>query len=217
MIIIRDDLIGGTKMVCMPLIEEKGILEYVYASPVYGGFQISLSMYFGSKMTIFCAKRNIMHKNTLRCKELGANIIEVPYGYLSVVEKHAREYCKKPYCKKIIFGGSDYIDAIETHVTNTMNKINKNNEINEIWCAVGSGTLVSAICRACPNIKVYGVMVGGNVNIQYPNLELIKYPKPFAYECRFKADFPSMPNYDLKAYEMCMQHYKEHVLFWNVL
>ena len=29
MIIVRDDLMGGTKMVCMPFIEEDGIDEYV--------------------------------------------------------------------------------------------------------------------------------------------------------------------------------------------
>lgn len=210
--IIRDDLIGGTKMVVMPLIEEVGIQEYVYASPVYGGFQISLSTYFGNKMTIFCAKRNIMHPNTIRCKNLGATIIEVPYGYLSVVEKHARDYCQKPFCKKIIFGGSDYIDAIEKHV------LSKNiKDIDEIWCAVGSGTLVSAICRACPDIKVYGVVVGGKVNVSFPNLQLIQYPKPFSYECRLKVDFPSMPNYDLKAYDLCLKYGKGRVLFWNVL
>jgi len=95
MFIVRDDLLGGTKIVCMPLIEDDLIEEYVYASPVYGGFQISLSTYFGKKTTIFCAKRNKLHPNTIICKNLGATIIEVPYGYLSVIEKKAREYCSE--------------------------------------------------------------------------------------------------------------------------
>jgi len=214
MIIVRDDLMGGTKMVCMPFIEEDGIDEYVYASPVYGGFQISLAQYFGKRATIFCAKRNFLHPNTVKCKELGATVIEVPYGYMTVVEKRAREYADKPRCKKIVFGAKDYVDVISDHITRVMTKYSN---VQEIWCAVGSGTLVSAICKACPTIQVYGVCVGGAVNIQYPNLHLIKYPKPFEYESKQKAPFPSMPNYDLKAYEICLRESKGNVVFWNVL
>ena len=209
--VLRDDLMGGTKMVCMPFIQENDY-EYVYASSVYGGFQISLSLYFGKSLTIFCAKRNVMHPNTLRCKELGANIIEVPFGYLSVIEKKAREYSQKPNCKKIIFGGKDYIDAIEKYAASLKLK-----GIDEIWCAVGSGTLVSAICRAYPNIKVYGVTVGGKVKIDYPNLTLLEYHKPFSYESKLQLDFPSMPNYDRKAFEVCLLKSDGNVLFWNVL
>jgi hypothetical protein len=207
MIIVRDDLIGGTKMVCMPSIEEEGVEEYVYASPVYGGFQISLSKYFGKKMTIFCAKRNFLHPNTVKCKSFGATIVEVPYGYMSVVEKKAREYANKPQCKKIVFGGKEYKGPIINHITKVMSKYTN---IDEIWCAVGSGTLASSI-------QVYGVCVGGNVNLSYPNLHLIKYPKPFEYESKQVAPFPSMPNYDLKAYEICLQQSKGKVVFWNVL
>ena len=216
MIIVRDDLMGGTKMVCMPYIEEEGIDEYVYASPVYGGFQISLAQYFGKKATIFCAKRNFLHPNTVRCKELGATVIEVPYGYMTVVEKRAREYADKPRCKKIVFGAKDYIEPIVAHVKKVMAS---HKDIEHIWCAVGSGTLVSAICIACPTIQVYGVCVGGAVDISFNNLQLIKYPKPFEYESKQKAPFPSMPNYDLKAYEICLRDHNpdRNVLFWNVL
>jgi len=214
MIIVRDDLIGGTKMVCMPWIEEDGIDEYVYASPVYGGFQITLAKHFGKRATIFCAKRNFLHPNTVKCKELGATVVEVPYGYMTVVEKRAREYADKPRCKKIVFGAKDYIEPIREHVVKVMTKYK---DIDEIWCAVGSGTLASAICLACPTIQVYGVCVGGAVSISFDNLHLIKYPKPFEYESKQKAPFPSMPNYDLKAYEVCLQQSKGRVVFWNVL
>jgi hypothetical protein len=43
--VLRDDLLpGGTKSILMPSIIGDS-LEYVYASPVYGGFQIALSAY----------------------------------------------------------------------------------------------------------------------------------------------------------------------------
>ena len=45
--ILRDDLlIGGTKSILMSSLDnETHINEFVYASPVYGGFQIALSAY----------------------------------------------------------------------------------------------------------------------------------------------------------------------------
>ncbi len=57
--VLRDDLLtGGTKSILMPSIIGDD-LEYVYSSPVYGGFQIALSAYCQSvnkKATILWLK-----------------------------------------------------------------------------------------------------------------------------------------------------------------
>jgi hypothetical protein len=222
--VVRDDLLpGGTKSILMPLIDDPAITEFVYASPVYGGFQIALAMYcksVGKRATIFCAKRNVMHANTLKCIANGANVIEVPYGYLSVVEKKAREYCQcKSHIKKIIFGASTYENKllIAERVQQVIKALGK--EPDEIWCAVGSGTLISSILMAVsPNVKVFGVQVGADFKETSPNLTIIKYPKPFDKESKIKVDFPSTPNYDLKAFEICLKQKGEGtILFWNVL
>jgi len=225
--ILRDDiLVGGTKSILMKSIVNDDFDEYVYASPVYGGFQIALSAYCQSvnkKATIFCAKRKNKHTNTLKCESFGATIIEIPYGYLNVVEKKARDYCNnKLKTKKIIFGvnTSESKILIADRVKNVLNELNK--PIDEIWCAVGSGTLISGILQGVSNnIKVIGVQIGGKYNIdeRFTNLEIIKYPKPFEYESKLKVDFPSTPNYDLKALELCIKHNtnKKNILFWNVL
>ena len=85
--VLRDDLLkGGTKSILMPSIIGDD-LEYVYASPVYGGFQIALSAYCQSvnkKATIFCAKRKEMHPNTLKCQMKGYKIYYVSRLCLSV-------------------------------------------------------------------------------------------------------------------------------------
>ena len=111
--VLRDDLLdGGTKSILLEGIEKQypDIMEYVYASPVYGGFQIALSAYCkkkGLKATIFCAKRKHKHTNTLKCIQYGANVIEVYPGYLSVVEKRARDYCEqKSPVHKFVFGAN---------------------------------------------------------------------------------------------------------------
>ena len=102
--VLRDDLLpGGTKSILIDsLVHEvhdyDNVNEIVYASPCYGGFQIALSIFCknnNKKATIFCAKRKVRHPNTETCVQNGANVVEVPYGYLSVVEKYAREYVRE--------------------------------------------------------------------------------------------------------------------------
>lgn len=227
--ILRDDLLeGGTKSILLEELKMQypHITEYVYASPVYGGFQIALSAYCkknGLKATIFCAKRTQKHSNTLKCIEYGANIIEVYPGYLSVVEKRARDYCeKKAYVHKFVFGANtpENINIITKRAKKVLEQLQS--EPDEIWVAVGSGTLVKGILQAVNHAKVYGVLVGADFEYSHPNLTLIKYPKPFESESRLKIDFPSMANYDRKALELCLSRFEGRnsntdVLFWNVL
>ena len=93
---------------------EKGIKEYVYASPVEGGFQLALSKNLGKQATIFVAKRNTMHDNQKEILENGSKVIEVPFGYLSNVESKARHYseAENKGRKLIEWGGSTYVDLI---------------------------------------------------------------------------------------------------------
>ena len=282
--VLRDDLLpGGTKSILIDslLVNHHHVNELVYASPCYGGFQIALSIYCknnNKKATIFCAKRKIRHPNTEICIQNGANVVEVPYGYLSVVEKHAREYLREPrfhhtpslQTKGIILGaggvlvgglaplvplkiafGANSPENITIIASRAKRVIESFTNIygkppDEIWCAVGSGTLISGIIQAVaemqgaqcltPNcqapcskesegspLKIYGVQVGKEFNgSQFSNVTILVYPKPFEYASKLKIDFPSMPNYDLKAFELCLEHnenshHNKKVLFWNVL
>ena len=226
--VVRDDLLpGGTKSILLSEInkENPDTKEFVYASPVYGGFQIALSIYCKShnkKATIFCAKRTKQHANTLKCIENGANVIEVDYGYLSVVEKKAREYCiGKPYVEKIIFGASTHKNKLI--IAKRVQQVMKTIPFipDEIWCAIGSGTLISGILLGTRNINIVGVQVGAEFKEEHTHLRIIKYPKSFDKESKIKIDFPSMPNYDLKAFELCLKDFElnstKKILFWNVL
>jgi threonine dehydratase len=226
--VVRDDLLpGGTKSILLSEInkENPDTKEYVYASPVYGGFQIALAIYCKNhniKATIFCAKRTKKHTNTLKCIENGANIIEVPFGYLSVVEKKAREYCiGKPNVEKIVFGASTNKNKII--IAKRVQLVMKSLHFipDEIWCAIGSGTLISGILLGTNNINIVGVQVGSEFKELHNKLRIIKYPKSFDKESKIKIDFPSMPNYDLKAFELCLKNFEmnkdKKILFWNVL
>lgn len=215
---MRDDFLnGGTKSVLMPSLIKAG-KKYVYASPVFGGFQIALAAYCGRNATIFCAKRSVKHENTREVERLGAKVIEVPHGYMSVVEARAREYAAKNGAVKLVFGAksAENIKIIADRVRNVIAEIGR--EPDEIWCAVGSGTLATAILSATETAIVNGVQVGMDSDITHERFRLYKYPTGFDKPSKFPAPFKSMPNYDLKAFEFCVKYKgKGNILFWNVL
>lgn len=220
--VLRDDVLpGGTKSVLMPSIIGDAE-EYVYASPVYGGFQIALSAYLqrkpGKRATIFCAKRKEQHPNTKQCIAYGAKVIEVPYGYLSVVEKRARDYCAETGAEKLTFGAKT--ESNISILADRMRQVTKvlGREPDEVWCAIGSGTLVEGILEGTIKAKVFGVQVGAEYNREHERLKVLPYHLGFDRPAKASAPFPSVPNYDLKAWEYCMKHKGSgNVLFWNVL
>jgi tryptophan synthase beta subunit len=235
--VLRDDLLsGGTKSVLANQIVKQNIdkKEFIYASPVYGGFQIALSIYcklYNKQAVIFCARHKIKHKNTLICKQLGAKIVEIYPGYLSVVQHRAIQYANKSDNRYYINFGA-YSEQNIGLLVNRVEKViekwkkdpsvpSKKTEPDEIWVAVGSGTLLSAILHATKKTHIYGVQVGANVDIKDPRVTIIKYNKPFEYESKFETPFDSMAHYDRKAFEMLI-HYrgynpKKNILFWNVM
>ena len=95
-LVVRDDLFpGGTKARFLPLLFT-GADEVVYASPAEGSAQTALATagqkQLGKRATIFVAERTNPHDRTRMAEGLGANIMQVPYGYLSTVQKRAEEY-----------------------------------------------------------------------------------------------------------------------------
>lgn len=233
--VLRDDLLpGGTKSILANEIvkQNKDKKEFVYASPVYGGFQIALSIYcklYNKQAVIFCARHKIKHKNTLICKNLGAKIMEIYPGYLSVVQHRALEYSNKKADRYYINFGAYSEQNLQLLVKRAQKVLDKWRKVShntakepdEIWVAVGSGTLLTSILNATKTSRIYGVQVGAEVDITDPRVTILKYGKPFEYESQFEVPFESMAHYDRKAFEMLIQnrgyHPKKNILFWNVL
>lgn len=225
--VLRDDLLeGGTKSILANFIIQQHIDkdQFVYASPAVGGFQVALSIYcklYNKQAIIFSAKRRSPHRHTLLCKDLGAIIADVSPGYLSVVQHRAKQFCYgNDQAHYIDFGAySDiHIDLLSNRCEMVIDKLGY--EPDEIWCAVGSGTLLSSILKATKTAHIYGVVVGADCHIVDPRVILIKYDKPFDYESKFPTPFPSNANYDRKAFETLMKYrngYDRSILFWNVM
>ena len=72
--------------------------------------------------------------------------------------------------------------------------------------------MVTSISDACIKkgfkTKIYGVQVGAEFITDRQNIEIIKYEKSFEKPSKYKCPFPSMENYDLKAFEKCIEKHK---------
>jgi hypothetical protein len=217
--VIRDDLYpGGTKARFVPRLFE-GTREVVYASPAQGGAQYALA-YVARDLqklaTIFVAARRKPHPRQIEARNLGANIVEVPFGMLSNVQAKARDYAQQTGTVLAPFG-MDMPEAIDL-IANAA--ISLKQKPDEVWCAAGSGTLSRALQKAWPDAQHFAVAVGRNIPAQMLGKALqIRYPRPFEQHARTVPPFPADPHYDAKAWEFCLaraHRLGRRVLFWCV-
>ena len=93
-LVVRDDLLpGGTKARFLDIIFE-GADEVVYASPAEGGAQTALATVarqLGKRATIFVARRAKPHPRTIEAANLGASVVSVDPGYLSLTPSLRRQ------------------------------------------------------------------------------------------------------------------------------
>lgn len=215
--VVRDDLYpGGTKARYIAgLFDEAD--EIVYGSPAEGGAQTALAQCAaaaGKKATIFLAKRAQPHARAFMAKRLGAKVVQVSPGYLSVVQARAKAYAEHVGATLAPFG-MDFPKASEAI---TEAALSTGLDPQEVWAAAGSGTLARGLARAWPGARLRFVQVGREITpAEIGNGEVIAHPLAFSKECKSKPPFPSDPHYDAKAWEMCKaQHGAGLVLFWNV-
>jgi len=136
--VVRDDLHpGGTKARFIGQVFD-GVQEAVYASPPEGGAQTALAHVaraLGKKAPIFVAQRAKPHARTLEAARMGAKVVSVSPGYLTVVQSRARQYCRDSGASLIPFG-ADIPGSVEALAAAALAT---GLEPDEVWCAAGSG------------------------------------------------------------------------------
>ena len=215
--VVRDDLFpGGTKARFIATLFEEAE-ELVYASPAQGGAQYALATVarrLGKKATIFVAKRRKPHPRTLEARALGAQVYQVPCGYMTVVQARARTYAEDTGARLLPFGLDVPIaqDAIASAAASL------GIEPEEVWCAAGSGVLARALAKAWPAARLHAVQVGRPlIPAEVAGGVIHIYPRRFEQTCRQFPPFPSDPHYDAKAWELCRERaHGKRTLFWNV-
>jgi hypothetical protein len=216
-LVVRDDLFpGGTKARFLGTLFE-GVDEVVYASPAEGGAQVALATVarqLGKQATIFVARRAIPHPRTMEAAQIGAKVISVAPGYLSVVQSRARDYCARTGARLMPFGG-DMPEAINTIAAAARAT---GVEPDEVWCASGSGVLARGLAAAWPHARRHAVQVGRTLTPQdVLGAMIYVYPAPFSSVARCTPPFPSDAGYEAKAWEVAMAHKGPgRIVFWNV-
>ncbi len=215
--VVRDDLFpGGTKARFLPILFE-GADEVVYASPCEGGAQTALAhtaAKLGKRATIFIAKRKQPHDRAIEAKRMGAKVMQVPCGYLNVVQARAREYCKRTGALLAPFG----VNLPEALATIAAAARACGVVPDEVWCASGSGVLARSLAIAWPDARRHVVQVGRTLSSKdVANATIHVAPIPFAKATKAATPFPSCPHYDAKAWQICRARKGSGtVLFWNV-
>jgi hypothetical protein len=219
--VVRDDLyLGGTKARYLArLFAEPGVDELVYASPAEGGAQTALAhcaAAAGKRATIFVAKRAEPHPRARLAKRLGATVVQIAPGYLSVVQAKAKAYCAETGAKLVPFG-ADLPEAIEDIAAAALSI---GVQPDEFWCASGSGVLARGLAAAWPNADRHVVQVGRKLEPDdVAGAHIHVHPLDFGQRPKARAPFPSDPHYDEKAWEICRDLANRDgrtVVFWNV-
>lgn len=212
--VVREDLFpGGTKARYVPRLFDRAD-EIVYATPAQGGAQYAIAFVanqLGKRATFFVAKRDNPHPRAWEAKRLGAKIVQVPFGMLSVVQARAREYAKETGATLAPFGMDmpEAIDIIAAAARST------GEDPDEIWCAGGSGVLGRSLRRAWPKAALHVVMVGRKAT-PVEGADHIFFPRPFEWRAA-QPPFSSDPHYDAKAWWLCKERAQgKRVLMWNV-
>lgn len=216
-LVVRDDLYpGGTKARFIGAFFVDAD-EAVYASPAEGGAQTALATVarqLGKRATIFVADRKVLHPRTIEAARLGAKIVRIRPGYMSVVQARARDYCARTGARLVPFGVDtpEVIEAIAAAARSLAI------EPDEVWCAAGSGVLARGLARAWPTAWRHVVQVGRELSpAEVTGAAIHVYPAPFGREAKSKPPFPSDPHYDAKAWEFCVaKRGRGNVLMWNV-
>jgi len=218
--VVRDDLLnGGTKRRAFTIYvkSKPEVDEFVYASTRQGYAQLSLDYDcrdLGKKCTV-TVPQGERYWLTNKAVEVGANIIEVPMGYLTNIQAKAKKYCFDNGAHLIPFGG-DHPVIIEA-MTQTALSLGVNPK--EVWTVMSSGVLSRGLQAAWPDAKVYGVRIGHNTTRrEQGRAETFKSDYKFHQECKEpeRPPFPSSLTYDSKAWMFIKEHASKGSLFWNV-
>lgn len=213
--VVRDDDVpGGTKRrVLDKLLPELPEREFVYASPAFGFAQYALAIAAagcGKQATIFVAARKKLHPRTRAAAYAGANIVEVPNGYLSNVQAKAKDYAESRGARYFEFGADDprFIEIYADLARST------GESPSEVWCVAGSGVTARALKQAWPDAIIHAVKIGAEPDAG--QAVIYEAPEDFEQPAKDPPPWPSCPEYDAKAWQFIKRHASPGALFWNV-
>jgi len=221
--VVREDLINGSSKVRASdyLVSTlNGIDELVYGScPATGHAQIALSVLakrYGKKAVVFMAERSLdkLTKQQKHAIREGVDFRWVKMGMLNVTESHAKKYANENEEKRLLVPiGVDHPAVVAGYAVIARRM---GIQPKEVWTVGSSGTLTRGLQQGWPDADFHCVAVGHKGD--YGRAKVYQCPLTFPQNVK-KEDappFPSVSNYDAKAWKYMREHASEGALFWNV-
>lgn len=220
--VLRDDVLeGGSKLRFLPFLVH-GAQEAVFGGPFCGGAPHALSVWgreSGRKVTLFYAAREKLHTRQIAAKRNGAKLVLVRPGYMTVVQKRARDYAKEAGALFLPLG-FDLPQAVDPFTEFLLRVRRQIGSPDQIWCCAGSGMVARALASVFKDSEVRAVAVGLASRHEAqkfgPNVKITPAGMPFEREVQAAAPFSSCPNYDLKAWKVCAREARGTAMFLNV-
>lgn len=214
-LVVRDDLLpGGTKRRAVAAVIERG-REHVYAGPAQGYAQVALA--YGCEdagetpCTLFVAQRGDDTPLMSEARAHGARYELVVGGVQPIVNAKARAYARFHGARLVPLGFDT--DAFRAALVNVARALPVTPA--EVWCVAGTGTLARCLAEAWPAATVNAVCVGMAARLA-PSIVSHRAPESFADDAQEPPPFPSVTNYDAKAWRFVVRHAKPGALVWNV-
>jgi hypothetical protein len=220
--ILRDDMLeGGSKLRVVPFAVGDAA-EVVFGGPFCGGAPHALSVWgrdAGRRVTLFFAKRDKLHARQEAARRNGARLEFVSPGYMTVVQKRARDYAERAGALFLPLG-LDVEGARSAMIEFASGVRAQLGTPDQVWCATGSGMLAQVLAAAFPDAEVCATAVGlpsRHDAQRYPsNVRMTEAGVPFDRNVSVAAPFPICGHYEAKAWRRCAAEAKGKVLFWNV-
>jgi len=220
--VVREDLInGGSKVRASDYLVSKleNIDELVYGScPATGHAQVAFSILakkYNKKAVIFMAMRSLSNltKQQQHALSEGVDMRWVPDGMLTVTEKRARDYASESDKRHLFPIGADHPMVVAGYAVIAKRM---NIQPKEVWTVGSSGTLTRGLQAGWPNADFHCVSVGHKGD--FGRATVYNCPTNFSQDVKPEdtPPFPSVSNYDAKAWKYMKEHASEGALFWNV-
>lgn len=240
--IVREDLLpGGTKQrAAIPFLKhfaERGVREFVYASPFCGFAQLALAQaahHLGLKLVLFCeadpaSDGNQAHALTKQAQDLGAYV--ALSRSLNEAERQAALYAfEVANVFKIPLGlhHEVFLHHYQSRIAEQLVILHQrlNGEpLRRLWLPVGSGTLARLFRKLLPvevtlNCVDVRVLPSEDARIQglteLPNVNLYRAEELFQEPSLGIAPVPSNIYYDAKLWTFIEAHAQTGDVWWNV-
>ena len=220
--VVRDDfLIGGSKQrgLVELIANNPGYSEYIYAGPVFGYAQIALAIsakYNKVNATVIVEKRKKLHPLTRRAQSLGAKIVEVKGGYLKRLQEFASNYAKKKGRLLLPFGlhSKEFHDIMVKNIRESW----PDEDPKRIWLVAGSAVILNILYDVFPKTEFIAIQVGRKVWPDQINdrTKLVVSDERFTERAKILPPYPSVSNYDAKAWKYVKHGGKKGDYVWNV-